>query len=81
MEAREHAIHASTLLELVDKLQDDLDGMSEDERLQIVVQPGGFKTINESIRFAVDLAQAHALAGLALQWTESQVDELLEPKS
>ena len=78
MDAREHAIEASVILEHVDRLQDNLEHLDDEGRLQILVQPGGFKSINESIRFSVQLAQAHALAGLALQWTENPVDELLE---
>jgi len=72
MEAREHAIKASVLLEGIDRLSDKLENLSEDERLQMTVT-GGFKRTNMDLDWSCRLALAHALTAHALTVTEEGV--------
>lgn len=68
-EARRHAITASELLTQVESHEERLRGLSDDERLQMVVT-GGFSRANADKKWTVEVATAHALVALALSQTE-----------
>lgn len=65
MNADDHAARASALLEGVDSLGEQLESLSDDQRLQMAIA-GTFKQLNANQRFTVELAQAHATTALAL---------------
>ena len=60
MEAREHALKASVLLEGIDRLSERLENMSEEDRMQMAVT-GGFKRTNMDLDWSCRLALAHVL--------------------
>lgn len=72
-EARGHAVKAATLLDALAATEAQVDAMTEDQRLQAIAM-GAIKRFNDSARYTVDLATAHALAALALHLTEANND-------
>jgi uncharacterized membrane protein len=71
MDAREHARRASELLQGIDALEDRLDSLTEDERLQRVAM-GATRVTNQAKAWTRELAQAHALTALALDVTDAR---------
>jgi hypothetical protein len=67
--AREHAVTASELLDSIDRTQERLDALTDDQRLQMVATQG-FTRVNRDLQWTIELATAHALAALALQATD-----------
>ena len=68
MNPYDHARMASSLLVGIEQVQDRLDNLTEDERLQRVVS-GAVRSTNESIKWTTQLAIAHALTAIAMEQT------------
>ena len=68
-EARGHAVMASELLAGVERYQEQLRNLSDDDKLQRQVT-GAIGRDNANIDYTVQLAMAQALTALALAITE-----------
>lgn len=66
MTPAEHAERAATLLAGLDTLEQRLEDMSDEDRLQMVVS-GGYTRANRDMHYTVELAHAHALTAIALE--------------
>lgn len=66
--AYEHATLASELLHGVHTMSARLDNLTDDQRLQMVINDG-FTRMNKDMRWTAELALAHALTALALDLT------------
>jgi hypothetical protein len=67
--AREHAVRASELLNVIDAVDERMQNLTEEEHVQLLIT-GGIKRHNMQVEFTRDLALAHAQAALALAATE-----------
>ena len=65
----EHSMQARELLRGVDQLQDELEGLTPDRRLELAVA-GAMPSLNADLRFTVELAIAHALTAIAVALEE-----------
>lgn len=72
-DARRHAVTASELLALTERLTEQLDALTDDERLQMIVT-GGMEKSNTDLHWTVEVATAHAVTALALAATEQERD-------
>lgn len=63
--AAEHAIIASQLLDQIAQVDDQVRGMTDDQRLQAIAT-GDAQRINEAVNHSLKLAAVNALTALAL---------------
>jgi hypothetical protein len=74
--AAEHVAQARSLLGGAAALEEELATLSPERYLELAVS-GSFPRMNASLRWTVDLAQAHALTALAIAFV-AVVEELDE---
>jgi hypothetical protein len=79
MTGRDHAARSSELLTSVEQLMDQIEKLSDEDRLTAMAS-GAIKRTNQSLDFTVRLAQSHALCASALAAWPPEPEPKVAPK-